>query len=176
VGVPVIWIVWFIVGMLLGWWAGLFAMYYVEVVDNDKQVLERATLLNKTMNGNAKFIYCDAFGLSNSFLTGEFDVVFSQGFFEHFNDVQIRQLLDEQLKMAKTVMFSVPSKYYGYLDFGNERLLTVEEWKNILDGYKLDALFGYGEQFSTMLVRLFGKLLHKGMHICAVLGKDNVTC
>jgi len=33
----VIWIVWFMVGMivggLLGWWAGLFAMYYVEVVE-----------------------------------------------------------------------------------------------------------------------------------------------
>ena len=31
-------------------------------------------------------------------------------------------------------MFSVPSKHYGHRDFGNERLMTAEQWQAILAG------------------------------------------
>jgi hypothetical protein len=99
------------------------------------------------MNGRAKFVYCDAFKLSEKFMKNEFDVVYSQGFFEHFSDKKINTLIKEQLIIGKTVIFSVPSNFYPKKDFGNERLLSINEWKEILKDFKVDFIMYYGTLF-----------------------------
>lgn len=123
--------------------------YEVIGIDNDRNVLKNAKKLNKKLNGNAKFLYCDAFKLDKKFPKNFFDVVFSQGFFEHFGNEEIKELLNKQLKLAKkAVIFSVPSKYYGQKDFGNERLMSVKEWRKILKKFPIKSIFEYGSCFS----------------------------
>ena len=121
--------------------------YDVIGIDDNEKVLERARKLNEKMKGRAKFFLCDAFKLSEVFGEDEFDVVFSQGFFEHFNDSEINILLKEQLKVGKIVIFSVPSNFYPRKDFGDERLLSSNEWKEILKDFNVDFIIYYGAHF-----------------------------
>jgi len=107
----------------------------VKAVDNDEDILEKCRFSNNILEGSAEFIYCDAFELSSKFKDEEFDVVFHQGLFEHFSDEDITRLLEEQFKIGKYVLFSVPSKYYPQKDFGDERLMDKEAWLQILSSY-----------------------------------------
>jgi len=59
------------------------------------------------------------------------DVVYSHGVLEHFDDEQIRTIVENQLKSAKTVIHYVPSAKYSSPSFGDERLMTVDKWKEI---------------------------------------------
>ena len=66
-----------------------------------------------------------------------FSVSHSHGVLEHFNDDQIITILNEQLRVADKVIFSVPSTYFnanmtdGHV-FGDERYLTNKEWVEII--------------------------------------------
>ncbi len=66
-----------------------------------------------------------------------FAVSHSHGVLEHFNDDQIVNMLNEQLRVADKVVFSVPSTYFdanmtdGHV-FGDERYLSNKEWSKII--------------------------------------------
>lgn len=117
--------------------------YDVVSIDNDKQVLADSEFLTKKWNGSCKYMYAEAFSLSKTFKNREFDIAFSQGFFEHFSNVDIEKLIDEQLLVAKNVVFSVPSYYYRRLDFGNERLMLEDDWRKILSKYNIVSISLY---------------------------------
>ena len=110
-----------------------FSRYSFEVVglDNDPNVVRNAINVNKDLGGYAKFILMDAFDL-NMFKGDYFDVAFSQGTMEHFNDAEIIEMISKQLEAAKFVIFSVPSIYYPHKEFGNERKMSKEDWEMIL--------------------------------------------
>jgi SAM-dependent methyltransferase len=99
-------------------------------VDNDKKVLEVARAAAARWPAQPRFAEHDIFKLSE---LGEADVVFSQGVLEHFPDADIVALARESLAVAPRFVFSVPSRWYGHLDFGNERLMTAPEWGAILE-------------------------------------------
>jgi len=108
----------------------------IIAVDKNEQILKRAASINGTLNGKALFSRCDAFKLEHTFKDEKFDVVFHQGLLEHFNDDDIVQLLSQQLNTARYVIFSVPSKFYPRQDFGDERLMDIEEWLKILAPFR----------------------------------------
>lgn len=109
--------------------------YECVSVDRDPKVLELARLNNQKMGGNVHFVHADIGKLP--FKETEFDLSFSQGVFEHYSDQKIRMLLDEQLRVAKQVCFSVPHFFYFHRDFGNERLLPKWYWERILKDYSM---------------------------------------
>lgn len=73
-------------------------------------------------------------------------VIFHQGFLEHFSDDDIKRLLCEQLRVASCVLASVPSSTYCFPAGlrGDERLMTIEEWQEILPDFDVQAMY-YGE-------------------------------
>lgn len=103
---------------------------HVVAVDADDTVLQSAQRYNALLGGQVAYTRADIRQLP--FRDGEFGVAFSQGVLEHFSDREIRQMVREQLRVAKCVLVSVPSRFYRARDLGNERLLTVDEWKTIL--------------------------------------------
>lgn len=110
--------------------------YAVTGLDNVPEILKYAAHNNQAYGGRRiTFVLGDAFAMP--FKDNEFDVAFHQGFFEHFSDHDIQALLDEQLRVAKAVVMSVPGKHYGKLDYGNERLMTKAEWEEILANYQV---------------------------------------
>ncbi|GAI38173.1 unnamed protein product, partial [marine sediment metagenome] len=65
--------------------------YNVVSIDNNDGVLKMAQHNNANLKGGVTFKKADAFNLP--FDNDSFDVCFSQGFFEHFTDNDIRKLL-----------------------------------------------------------------------------------
>ncbi len=110
-------------------------------IDNDEGVLNIARQNNAFLNGKVTFQKADAYRLP--FRDKSFDVCFSQGFFEHFDDEQIRKLLEEQLRVANVVIFSVPAFWYPKQDFGDERLMKKRDWLKILSQFKVDKAVYY---------------------------------
>ncbi|MBU4349099.1 class I SAM-dependent methyltransferase [bacterium] len=138
--------------------------YKVTSIDNDQSVLQKAMSrdLMRTA-GDLKLLKQDAFNLS--FSDKSFALAFSQGFFEHFSNEDIVQLVKEQLRVANKVIFSVPSFWYPRRDFGNERLMKIKGWLDILSDFKISKPFYYG-----LTSRIFKHFLqHKPLHICMVI-------
>jgi len=159
--------------------------YDVTSIDNDEYVVDWARELCERLSGNVTFMIRDASDLCRKFQKAEFDIVFSQGFFEHFSDSQIRLLLSEQLNVGKVVLFSVPSEYYPerWNNLGNERFLSAEEWARIL--YELDCNIDFIRYYGKRLVSLRGLIksfvrkpsfsLLKPLHISVRLSRSNWT-
>ncbi len=86
-------------------------------------------------------------GLGDMFLSKTYDrmygIVYHQGLLEHLSNDKIYELLKLQTKKSRAVIFSVPSKFYGKQDFGDERLLILEEWKEILESFEVYQLRYY---------------------------------
>lgn len=120
------------VGVGTGSMSAFFSYLGLDVtgLDNDKNILKKARNLAKKLNGHVKFVWGDALKLP--FEENSFDVVVSQGLLEHFPNRQILSLLDEQLRVGKTVVLSVPNKFYPQKDFGDERLLSDQYWQKLL--------------------------------------------
>jgi SAM-dependent methyltransferase len=120
--------------------------YDVLGIDNDINVICNAIETNKRLGGHAKFILMDANCL-DILKNCSFDVAFSQGTLEHFENDSIHRMLLKQLEVAKFVAFSVPSIKYPKSEFGNERKMTVEDWESILKsgGFNIVKIAYYRE-------------------------------
>jgi site-specific DNA-adenine methylase len=59
------------------------------------------------------------------------DVAFSHGVLEHFSDDEIRTIIFNQKQYAKNVVHYVPTSKYKVPSFGDERLLSMDEWIDI---------------------------------------------
>jgi len=124
--------------------------YDVVSIDNNRKVLNLAKENNKKFNGNVKFEYGDAFKMK--YKDNKFDLAYSQGFYEHFDNLKIKQLLDEQLRVCKkAVVVSVPNNNYPEYDFGNERLMPLKFWILLLK--KLSKKKVTGQDYQFMLRR-----------------------
>lgn len=99
--------------------------------DIDDAVLDVARRNAAQWNADLDVVHRDIFKLSAH--PDRYDLVFSQGVLEHFGDEQIAELVSESLAVAPTFAFSVPTRYYGHRDFGDERLMTLDEWRAILE-------------------------------------------
>jgi SAM-dependent methyltransferase len=119
------------------------AMAGIEAVacDLDATVLERAGENAERWNTQLRLLQHDIFALSE--LDESFDVVFSQGVLEHYSDEDVRRLAQEALAAAPVFVFSVPSRWYGRQDFGDERLLEGDDWARMLDGVGTVRTFEY---------------------------------
>lgn len=131
----------------------------VTGLDNDKNILKKAGNLSRKLNGRVKFVYGGAFKLP--FKDQSFDVVFHQGFLEHFSDEQIIKLLDEQIRVGRIVVFSVPNNFYPTKDFGDERLLSKKYWDKLISAnFKLIK----SKNYNPVRIRLFQKIPYKIVH------------
>ena len=111
--------------------------------DINPTAMRKARETRCRFKGKNRLVLADAFDLP--FPSETFDLCFSTGFMEHFDDVQIARLLKEQLRVAKRIIFSVPSDRYPGGRIGDERNLRPKEWNEIL----INALAGSDCDFST---------------------------
>lgn len=104
----------------------------VTACDRDENILKQAS--STAENWNTKVDFQNADLLNLPFPKNSFDISFSQGVLEHMTDGQIRKSCGELLKISPVFIFSVPGSHYKHKDFGDERLLPLDTWKNILKG------------------------------------------
>lgn len=96
---------------------------FYHLIDNSNSMLDLAEKNIDTFNISIK---CWDI-LSEYPLT--FDVIHSHGVLEHFNDTEIKIIIENQLNICDTLIHYVPSNKYNYKSFGDERLLTKEYWQ-----------------------------------------------
>ena len=99
-------------------------------VDNDIRIMRAALPNLRRFGPGARLVGADAFRLP--FPDASIGVAISQGLMEHFGDHAIAYLLREQLRVCRSVIFSVPSDRYPRQDVGNERLLSPAKWQEIV--------------------------------------------
>lgn len=121
--------------------------FEVVGLDLDPLRVAKAIETNNKLGGYGKFIAMDAFDLPKFFKENTFDIAFSQGTMEHFNNDELEKILNAQLAVAKYAIFSVPSVNWPQKDFGNERKMTAEEWERMLKyfGLKIEYISYYQE-------------------------------
>lgn len=103
----------------------------------------------REISKNQNLIETDTFALPFSTQNRNNSIIFHQGLIEHFNTNQVIEMLQEQLRVAKHVVFSAPSVNYIFPQGlrGDERLISLESWLNILNtaGFKAKGQY-YGEK------------------------------
>lgn len=163
----------------------IFLSYFIPNVvgiDNNIKIVEKATKDNSRFRGRTHFLVRDAFKVD--FPDKTFDVCFSQGFLEHFTDEEINLLTEKQLRIARVMVASVPSAFYPAKDRGDERLIPIEDWRQILKDF--DAhMFYYGfkpkEPYRVIsprnLTNIPEVVLSKShrTHICMVVKSTNTS-
>lgn len=115
--------------------------FKVTAIDNDKDVLKIAKINCFNYGKSVKLWLLDIFELGKHFRSKQFDVVTHGGVLEHFSDNQIKLLLDEQLKVAPIIIFSVPIKskrnniYFKHDQMGHRHLWTKSQWIDFISNY-----------------------------------------
>jgi SAM-dependent methyltransferase len=102
----------------------------VVTIDNNLGILGVARSNLERYGRGVRMTAADAFRLP--YPDGRFGVAISQGLMEHFSDEEIAGLLREQLRVSRSVVFSVPSDRYPRQDMGNERLMEPSRWAAIV--------------------------------------------
>ncbi len=119
-------------------------------IDIVSSVVERAKYANSLLKGHASFEVGDLFKMRNTTPTGtgpRYRVIHHQGVLEHFTVKQMHAALAVQVMSADYVVFSVPSCFYLYEpEYGNEKLLPVEEWEHHLKPFDIHELRYYGDE------------------------------
>ena len=114
-------------------------------ISDSERVVERARAVNNILKGHAKFFVGSPSDLYDK-NAPRFDVIHSQGLFEHYTAPEVRATLAQQVVCADTVVFSVPSVYYPFTpEFGDERLLPIELWEWMLSPFDIAELTYYGD-------------------------------
>lgn len=108
--------------------------YDVVGIDIDKDILSLSKKIsNKYESENKpKFIKKSIFELDYN--EDFFDVSFSNGVLEHFNDEQIIDTLKQQMKVSKYVIFGIPTKYFNKEEamYGDERYMDYSFWRDLI--------------------------------------------
>lgn len=103
-------------------------------IDIDKDILNLSKKIAKEYGAKNKPTFRIDSILSLEYKKNEFDVSFSNGVLEHFSDKEIIQTLKKQMKIAKTVIVGIPTKYFDDDEamYGDERFLKIKYWREII--------------------------------------------
>jgi len=74
----------------------------------------------------------------------------SLGVLEHRSDREIQRMLQQQLRFSPKVFVVVPTVYYSHQEFGDERLLRANQWRDILKNFELSFITQYNSKAFLM--------------------------
>jgi 2-polyprenyl-3-methyl-5-hydroxy-6-metoxy-1,4-benzoquinol methylase len=152
--------------------------FRVTAVDNEQGMINIARKISKNYDKEPVFIKKDINKLD--YPTNYFGIVFSHGVLEHFSDEQIVSLLKQQLKISRTLIFSIPTNYLDERKdryYGNERFLSFSKWKDLISktGCKTIEVFGFHyimgwKKYWDIVIR--GKIFGPSPYLTFVLKKN----
>lgn len=125
----------------MGCGTGLMAGYLqklgldVTALDLSQKVLDYAYEIAKQSNIIKPCKYEQGDILNLKYKANTFDVSYSNGVLEHFNDDEVVTILKQQMKISNYVIFGIPSTYFNMNEkmLGNERSLTLREWSKLVE-------------------------------------------
>lgn len=113
--------------------------YSVDCIDNNENMLSLAKTMNQRVNGHANYLLGDICNMP--FNDKSYDIVFSHGVLEHFNDSQKIDIIAEGLRVADKYIISVPTIWdISNNLLGDEQLWTVTRWKRLFSKHRFNIL------------------------------------
>ncbi len=128
-----------------------------EMVKQSKELSKKISPNNpvKVIKGDIRSIpYKDKF----------FSVTHSSGVLEHYEDDEIINIINEQIRVSDVCIFSVPSTYFEKKMLGNERFMTRKEWRKIISCSNAEIIKESGYHYKTFKKR-FIDLIQKPTRI-----------
>lgn len=109
--------------------------YDVTGIDIDEDILKLSKKITKNYNSKNKPNFQKKSIFELDYRENTFDVSFSNGVLEHFTDEQIIDTLKQQMKIAKVVIFGIPTKYFNQEEamYGDERYMSYKFWRNLIN-------------------------------------------
>jgi len=102
----------------------------VSLLDLDKNLLNKVKKLYKK---KITAVYnIDVLDKKEISTLPKFDLIISQGLLEHFNDNEFIDIINNFSETSKKMIFSIPSNFYQFRDFGNEILRSKEQVESLL--------------------------------------------
>lgn len=101
-------------------------------VDRDRDMLKLTELNSDDRTQIFKHDILDEFG-------GRFDLIHSHGVLEHLPIEGISATIRNQLKMSSNLVHYVPTKAYLGKSFGDEKLMSVDEWVKLVSPTRVIA-------------------------------------
>lgn len=106
--------------------------YQVTGIDSDPDMIKLADSINTISNKFVVFKLGDILKLN--YLIEYFDVIFSNGVMEHFDDSEIVSIINHQILFCNYLIISIPSDYFSddQKIYGDERFMSIEKWRLII--------------------------------------------
>lgn len=103
-------------------------------IDIDQNILKLSKKISKNYHSKNKPVFIKKSIFELNYSNNEFDVSFSNGVLEHFSDDEIIKTLKQQMKIAKYVIFGIPTKYFKQSEamYGDERYMNFSFWRNLV--------------------------------------------
>jgi phosphoserine phosphatase len=117
------------------------AGFKVKAIDNNEKMLQIARINCQNYGESVQLYKTDLFDIDQRFKPNQLSAITHGGVLEHYEDSQVRIILDMQLKIAPIVIFSVPIKskrndnYFQNDQIGHRNLWTQKQWINFLQHY-----------------------------------------
>jgi ubiquinone/menaquinone biosynthesis C-methylase UbiE len=140
----------------------------VTCLDQDKDMLILAKRLSQKLEIKLNFKQGNIKQLP--FNSKQFNVSFSNGVLEHFSNSEIVKIINEQLRVSKYMVFSVPSNFFtkGQRIYGDERFMNILQWKKIIKKSNSSIILEFAFDFKSIkdrfhyyLCNLFKKNIKK---------------
>ncbi len=149
----------------------------VTSIDVDDEMLDISKKFIKFTKNPPKFEKKNLFNLD--YKKDNFDITFSHGVLEHFSDEDIITIVNNELKISKNVLISIPSDYYKEKDrmYGNERFMSVRKWESVLSKTNGRVVKKFGYYFQNKFTLILNFMMPKIMinhapYICFILEKS----
>ena len=124
----------------------------------DKTILEASLETANNLGVHLNIIQGDFFDLSKYIAKDYYDIGIHLGVLEHFENEDIEKILKEQISLIPKIIFAVPIKSeYNDIFFNDKiyrRLLTKEDWKDILKNFNLIDVQEIRTRFDTLVVTI----------------------
>lgn len=114
--------------------------YEVTGLDLDERIVAQCDRLNALFGAECRFMHGDMFDMP--FPADAFDACLHQGLMEHFDEADIVRALEMQLRVAKRVIFTVPTVRWRGGTRGDERMWKGKYWFQILRPFRVVEVFG----------------------------------
>ncbi len=97
------------------------------------------------------------------FPDGAFDISYHQGFFEHFQDEEVRALVREQARVSRYCIADIPNgrRWNKTQEFGNERFLPHKDWVDLIKSAGVNVVYDTGRRFTNKWKTLVPVALHE---------------
>ena len=108
--------------------------YNVSGIDVSAKILELAKILEKEYFGENKVDFIEKSMFELDFVEKSFDLCYSVGVLEHFDDEKIINTIKQQIHIAKKVIIVIPTKWFDDDEtlHGDDRFLELKHWRGLI--------------------------------------------